>query len=157
MIDNNLWGLLCALFLKMIGIKIDEGARAGLGFLACSSWVPLEATLLAWIGTTPGKWLLNIRLLSVDGTPLKFGRTFQRARRVWIYGLGLGLLIFPLFTLIYSYYELHKHGTSTWDNRGGTKIQHGHLNGLRRSILVLLCASLLLITLVVILSTVSGS
>jgi hypothetical protein len=44
MIDNNLWGLLCALFLKMIGIKIDEGARAGLGFLVCSSWVPLEAT-----------------------------------------------------------------------------------------------------------------
>jgi hypothetical protein len=151
MIDNNLWALVFALLLKAVGIRIGEMEGAGLGFLVCSSWVPVEATLLAWVGTTPGKWLFNIRLLSLDGKPLGFGLAFQRARRVWIYGLGLGLLVFPLITVIYSYFELKKRGASTWDTRGGIQSQHRQLNGARKLILTfLLCALFLLLSLVAI-------
>jgi uncharacterized RDD family membrane protein YckC len=155
MVDNSPWALILRSLLMAMGIGIDKSEGAGFGFLVAAAWIPVEAILLAWVGATPGKWLFNIRLSSSDGTPLRVGRLFQRARGVWIYGLGLGLLVFPLIMMIYSYFELKKHNATTWDRSCEIEVQHRQLNGVRKVIIVSLCALLTLLTLVAILPTVT--
>lgn len=54
-------------------------------------FIPLEAILLHKFGTTPGKWIMGIRLEYLHGGNLPFSEAIQRSYSVFIKGMGLGI------------------------------------------------------------------
>ncbi len=52
-------------------------------------------------------------------------QAFQRSARVWFFGLGAGLPIVSLVTLVTAYNKLTKEGITSWDRVGNFSITHG--------------------------------
>lgn len=67
--------------------------------------IPLNALLLSRFGTTPGKWLMGIRVLSCNGNHMSFADAKNREWNVLRYGYGFHLPIYTYIRLIKSYKE----------------------------------------------------
>jgi hypothetical protein len=91
---------------------IFEGVLKGL--LDYLPYILLDGLALAHIGTTPGKWLLNIRLRSHDGKLLDIQTSLIRSVRVWILGFALGS-VFAVISLPFSWFVATKYGKFLWD------------------------------------------
>ncbi len=97
----------------------------GTSVLVLLVWMVVEPFVLTHFENTPGKALLNIRLKTTDGRSLKLDQAFQRSARVWFFGMGAGLPIVSLFTLVTSYNKLKKEGITSWDKVGDFSVTHG--------------------------------
>ncbi|MFD2262252.1 RDD family protein [Lacibacterium aquatile] len=64
--------------------------------------VLLEVPVLAWSGSTPGKWLMGVKLRRQNGSRIDFRGLVRRNLRLWYYGLGAGIPIAMPFTLWFS-------------------------------------------------------
>ncbi len=103
----------------------------------------VEALLIGFYGTTPGKWLLGIRVVrNSDGRNPDLRRSFLRAFFVWVAGLGMGPPILALPCMSYSFFRLLAKGDTLWDKSLGTNQEYENLNAPR--ILAILAAFLLL-------------
>jgi len=87
--------------------------------------VSIEAVVLFWWETTPGKKLLNIKVIKQDGESLDFGDAFERTARLWLAGLGLGLPVISILTQIYSYTNLVEEKSTYWDRKCSTDVVQG--------------------------------
>ena len=109
-------------------------------------WVPVEALLLAVVGTTPGKALFSIRVATLDGIRPSFPTALSRAARVWVQGTGLGLPLVTLITEAVSYTRLTRTGSTPWDDALALRVEHGRIGPVRGAIMtgliVLVAASL---------------
>jgi len=77
--------------------------------------VVFEGALISCFTTTPGKWLMNIRIEHTYGRRLTFGEAALRAFRVFTNGEGLTIPIFGLYRNWKSY-KRHKKGEELpWD------------------------------------------
>lgn len=77
----------------------------------------LNAALLSWTSTTPGKWLCGVRVVSKNGERITFGRALRREAEVLIAGCGLW---FPLVNIVafgVNGMELLNEGETSWDRR----------------------------------------
>lgn len=101
-------------------------------------WVYIEAQLLCTWGTTPGKWVLGIVLRDPNGQKLSFSNALKRSFSVWLRGIGIGLPLISLFTLINSHDELTKEGTTSWDRDGGFVVSHQKIGPFRITLAILL-------------------
>ncbi|MDO4817452.1 MAG: RDD family protein [Akkermansia sp.] len=86
----------------------------------------LEPLLLCTCGTTPGKALFRLRVRMMgarmqDGqlARLSFGRAFARTLLVFVLGLGMMLSILPIFTMLFSRWQMRRQGVTAWDVRTG--------------------------------------
>lgn len=95
-----------------------------LGMVVLFVWIFIEATLLSTWGTTPGKWLLRITLRDSAGRILTNSDALYRSFLVWWRGLGIGIPIVSLITLIVAYRNLSKNGITTWDHDGNLVLSH---------------------------------
>lgn len=101
-------------------------------------WFVMEAWLLHRFGTTPGKWLLGIRVVNDDGTNLTLKSSSRRSVRVLILGLGLGWgLLLPLCQAM-SWFTTRRIGKPVWDFMGQHKITVSSLKAYKIALLVLL-------------------
>ena len=93
--DYLLWGILTVIVLKG---KIGSLEAPSLLFYA-SFWIYTitEALLICLFGTTIGKRLFGVRILSPDGEKLSFFRSLKRA--FLVFGLGTGFFL-PYVSLI---------------------------------------------------------
>jgi len=108
-------------FLQLLS-KPGGEMLAGLAFLF--AWVFIEPILLATLGTTPGKWLFNIRLVPPSSSKPDFSTALARSFDVWWRGLGMGLPLVSLITLLFAFNTLRKHGQTAWDKNGGFTVVH---------------------------------
>jgi uncharacterized RDD family membrane protein YckC len=92
-----------------------------------------ESLCLSMFGTTPGKWLFNTHVRTNEGSKLSFGQAMSRTVAVWI--KGLGLWVFSLITLIWSYNKLNNEGITSWDRAGGFQVIHKRI-GIGRTMLI---------------------
>lgn len=84
-------------------------------------YIILEASLISYLGTTPGKSLLGIQVRCVGaGQQMGLGRSFSRAVTVFVAGMGMMISILPLFTIGYSWWTLRSRGITLWDARCST-------------------------------------
>ena len=90
-------------------------AEWALGLLGWLLLVPLEALCLSRWGTTPGKWLMGLRLEHVNGQLLRFEDAAWRVCRVFIKGEGLILPIYNLYRLWKSYKAVSDGEGVEWD------------------------------------------
>lgn len=86
-------------------------------------WLMLESIAIHLVGTTPGKYLLGIRVQCLDGTRLSLGVSVLRAFRVYVLGMGMVLWIFPLICHCLSLWVLLKTKMTFWDRVGGTEVR----------------------------------
>lgn len=88
-------------------------------------WLPfivLEGALIAFVGVTPGKWLLGIRLgrIGTAGPTLGFLQCLNRAFMVFVCGMGMMFSFLPFITCGISWWMLRRRGITPWDMRCGT-------------------------------------
>lgn len=138
--DYALWGLMLALLLTQLrGIgAVGAGTAYWLAHplvapsLISLTWVPLEALLVAAVGTTPGKWLFGIYLqLAISDayarldTRAQLVRGLRRALRVWVEGVGCGFpLVAPVMVAI-AYEKLAENQETDWDFALDCLVTHG--------------------------------
>lgn len=133
----TLIGLLWALIDEESLMAIDDTV---LSFLMLFVWTLLDGVYMTYFGTTLGKKLMGIRVLTLDGQRISRHDAFRRARLVWLRGMGLGLGIVQLIANIVAYNKLNKEGISTWDRDLKLQVAHRKIGVLR----LLVCPAVVL-------------
>jgi hypothetical protein len=124
------------LFAALVGFEMLAFAGAWLSILILLLQVPIEALLLSSLGTTPGKALYGIGVAQSDGTPPPFDRALKRAFLVYLKGMGLGIPIVSLVTIIIGYRTLTRAGQASWDADTQLMVHHRALGAGRIVVLV---------------------
>lgn len=106
-------------------------------------WIVVEAVFVASIGTTPGKYLVGIRIEKPGGALLSLSESFSRAASAWAIGCACFLPLVPLLTLNAQYNRLREGRPATWDARGGFVVVHTPLGTARSLLLVLVVLGVL--------------
>jgi uncharacterized RDD family membrane protein YckC len=81
-------------------------------------WAFVEANLLSSLGTTPGKWLLGIRVMTYQGKKPALLGAFKRSIGVWWYGLGAGIVPLMPVMMAVNCARLMKQRLMRWDRTG---------------------------------------
>ncbi|RYD49048.1 MAG: RDD family protein [Verrucomicrobiaceae bacterium] len=100
-------------------------------FLQYVPWFILEALLIHYTGTTPGKWLLGLKVTNLDGSRLDLAASTRRSLRVMLLGVGFGWSILAVFCQTLSYFTAKRLGSTLWDHTGGHRVNAAPLNPLR--------------------------
>ena len=138
--DYAIWGLLLALLLselKGAGV-VPEHLQYLLGhpliapILITFTWIPIEALLIAALGSTPGKWLFGVYLqFSISDayarrdTQAQLKRAVRRAFRVWWEGMAFGFPLLAPILVAVSYEKLTQNQETDWDFAQDVLVTHG--------------------------------
>lgn len=87
--------------------------------------VPVLALFVGLTGTSPGKWAAGVRVLTPAGRPLGLRKGFKRELSVYLFGMGLGIPLISLITLIGSYNKLKNDKRMDWDVAAGAVVSYG--------------------------------
>jgi len=96
------------------------------------SWLSAStviAPLLAWKGTTPGKFLFGLRVMAWDGKPIGLGRAFKREALLLFWGAGFAIVFFSLVMMIRSYNEVDKGAEARWDEMMNLRVEGRTVTG----------------------------
>lgn len=110
-------------------VPVPLGVFWAVGLLTPLIWILFEAWFIALWGATPGKALLQVSVTKEDGTHLSYGCALHRAFSVWVRGIGLGIPIVMLVTMIVAYSKLTIHRITTWDRRMVLRVRHEIIGG----------------------------
>ena len=126
------------LFFMFLGVTFprlfatDEKSYDSLfGLIGIAAYVIFEGFWTNVFGASLGKRLYGIRIDRTNGEAITLGASFQRAFAVWLKGLGIGIPIVSLFTLVTAYQTLNREGQTTWDRDFHFRIDHARLSWLR--------------------------
>ena len=133
--DYAIWGLVLALLLSRAARARASSPRQSPTGSAircsrrCSSpltLMPIEALLIASLGTTPGKWLFGVYLqFSISDayarrdTRAQLDRGFRRAFRVWWEGIGCGFPLLAPILIAVAYEKIAQNQETDWDFAAG--------------------------------------
>ncbi len=138
--DYAIWGLVLAIALSELrGAGVISAAVAyWLGYpliapiVITATWVPVEALLIAALGTTPGKWLFGVYLqFSISDAYAKrdarsqIQRGLRRALRVWWRGMGCGIVFIAPVLIAYAYEKVARDQETEWDFAEDCLVTHG--------------------------------
>ncbi len=102
-------------------------------------WGFPEAVCLRLFGTTPGKWVFEIKVIPILSERMTSDLAFSRTRMVLLYGMGLGLGVLSLIMNVVSFFDLRRNQMTSWDRKLGLLVTPGKVRW-RRLIGVLLIA-----------------
>src|SRR5947207_643660 len=138
--DYAIWGLVLAIVLSELrgaGV-LSSGTAYWLGYpliapiIITASWVPVEALLIAALGTTPGKWLFGVYLqfsisdaYALRDAKSQIQRGFRRAFRVWWSGMGCGIVPLAAVLIAYAYEKVAREQETEWDFAEDCLVAHG--------------------------------
>jgi protein-S-isoprenylcysteine O-methyltransferase Ste14 len=106
-------------------------------------WVAIEALLLYSWRTTPGKWLVKIRVQSAREERISFPSALDRSFTVFCFGLGCMIPFLYVFSMLIAYQDLMNTGTTRWD-RGKFRVAHAAVGPGRIAVVVLVVLALLI-------------
>ncbi|MCB1115511.1 MAG: RDD family protein [Chlamydiia bacterium] len=136
MIDYSLFILIIGFLIGFFNVNLGSVSSFS-GMLMIFLWTFIEAFLLATWGTTPGKWFLKVWVRDEHHHKLSFSEGMSRSFSVWWLGMGAGIPIVSLITMIVAAVKLSNKGETTWDGRRKLKVFHDQV-GLIRSLVVIL-------------------
>ena len=140
MLDYLFFGFICGVIIGIFDIPIPEYNQPFLGLGIIFLWVFLEAIFVSTWGTTPGKWMLKSRVRTSNGKKLSFLNALNRSFGVWWLGMGAGLPIVSLVTMIVAAVKLSNTQVTTWDRTGHFRVEHGKVGWFRTVIVVIIFA-----------------
>lgn len=106
-------------------------------FVKYVPWFVVEILALHYFGTTPGKWLLGIRVTNNDGSLMTLTESTHRALRVMFAGVGFGWELLAVFCQALSVFTAKRLGSPLWDHAGGHRVTVAPLLPIR--VLALVC------------------
>ncbi|MDR1529730.1 MAG: hypothetical protein LBS40_04950 [Burkholderiales bacterium] len=96
-----------------------------------ATWIPIEALLMAAVGTTLGKWLFGVYVQFRVSNPYAprdsfscWRYAFARAFRVWWQGMALGFLPLLAFVAARSQAMLERFEETSWDDDHDVLVTH---------------------------------
>jgi uncharacterized RDD family membrane protein YckC len=101
-------------------------------------WLIIEILLIHRFATTPGKWLLGMRVLNADGTKLSLAESTRRAGRVFLIGIGLGWPYVSVFCQALSAFTTHRIGAPLWDHMGKHRVTYKPFSSWKIGLFVML-------------------
>ena len=113
-------------------------------------WFMLESLLLQRCGTTPGKWLLGLKVVNDDGSLLSLAAAARRSARVLCLGLGFGWGVLTLVLQIMAFFTAKRLGRPLWDHSGGHRVTAAPLKPLHLVAYVLLLFAALQLQMIVV-------
>jgi len=137
MFDYSLFFLVMGLILRTFAFRIMMMGGSIYLMICLFLWVFIEAFLLSTWGTTPGKWLLRTSIRSSNYQKLTFSDALNRSFSVWWLGMGAGLPIVFVITMIVASVKLSNMGQTTWDRRNDYHIKHRKVGTARTVIIIL--------------------
>lgn len=127
-LDVGCFGGLLGMVMGTVAPDALLGANdIALNLMLLALWVPVETLLISAYGTTPGKALLRIRVTNADGYSLSPGTALERSFQVWMRGMGFGIPLVSLVTMVMAYNRLEKQGSTTWDHALGVRVTQRHV------------------------------
>lgn len=75
-----------------------------------------DITLLAGFGSTPGKWLLGVRVMGPDGAPPSLPAMLKRVAILWSAGLALRVPVLGMIAQVGAGLRLISKGSTLWDS-----------------------------------------
>jgi hypothetical protein len=107
----------------------------------------LDALIHKVAGNSPGKALLGLEVGTSTAQPLSFGEYLRRNLSLWLRGLGLGIPVVSLCTLVQQYSRLGEGLQTSYDDRLGARVRQAPTGWLRRLVFgVSFCAMLVGLT-----------
>ncbi|MFT4177184.1 MAG: RDD family protein [Luteolibacter sp.] len=125
---SGVWWLILWASGRNIG---DAWANPLLMMVQFIPWFVIETILLHYFGTTPGKWLLGLRVENADGSRLSLAAARTRSIRVFLVGIGMGVNVFSLICQGVSWMVARRFGNALWDFAGGHRVVSRTLGPLR--------------------------
>lgn len=86
--------------------------------------IVLEAIYLSLFGTTPGKWVMGIRVLKLDGKRLNIAAAFGRAFGAHGLGIAFGIPVLNLIAAAINRGQLLSDGKTIWESYSGGLTHH---------------------------------
>jgi uncharacterized RDD family membrane protein YckC len=136
--------------------SIADSEQMLLGMLAVFAYVPFEALLLSSSGSTPGKRLFALRVRTLDGSPLDFGRALQRSLRLYVYGQALGVPLLTWLAKALALERFRRTGTTIWDEQCGTEVEYAPMSPNRRLFAGMLVAGYLALMVSMLMTKMGG-
>lgn len=99
----TLWQLFLVIVLDMNLSNRGSGGDVLDAVMQLLLMLVLEPVFLRLLGTTPGKWILGLRVTGEDGKHLTLAQARSRTWKVWFRGMGLGIPIYNLVRYWKSY------------------------------------------------------
>jgi uncharacterized RDD family membrane protein YckC len=138
MVDLFLFSLMAGIILGLYAPSMAALPNSLLTVGILFAWIFQESVLLANCGTTPGKWFFKIKVRNSRGQKLTFSEALNRSFGVWIKGMGAGVPLLNLITLLSSRSKLKRDGITTWDEEGGFVVTHGKIGVFRSAVVAVL-------------------
>lgn len=113
-------------WLLMYVVGRDIGAAIRNPWLQLSvyfPWFAIEAWIIHRFGITPGKWLLDLRVVNEDESKLSLKASIWRSIRVLITGVGFGWGLLSVLCQGMSWFTTKRLGKPVWDYLGGHKVE----------------------------------
>ena len=129
MFDLTIWtivtGYSVGVSFPSVVLKISEATGGNeylLGIVLLPLAMMVDSVCMAAFGQTPGKAIAGIRVVQIGGDRLSFAEAFARDIQVYVKGLGLGIPIVALFTLVASHSKVKSGQETSWDESVGTRV-----------------------------------
>ena len=135
MFDYCWFGIVLLFILGSVGLSLAENPFGIL--LIPFLWVFVEAIFLSTWGETPGKWLVQTSVRRSNGQKLSFRDAIYRSFSVWWIGMGAGIFIVSLITMIVACVKLSNNKITTWDRSGKFDVRHRTIGPLRIIVLAI--------------------
>jgi uncharacterized RDD family membrane protein YckC len=116
MLDMLFWLSFSSGFCAMVGWPLKEWLLSDLFLvIAMPLWIPLEGLMLHFLGATPGKLLLGLRVSTSDNSRLPLATATIRALRCFFMGMGALYPIVIPFCHAFSWWFTRRQGMAIWD------------------------------------------
>ncbi len=128
--------LLTLVFASVVGQFIEDSALFDFlfYFVMVGVVVVYESFMLAKFQTTAGKWLLKVQVVKRDGSKISFDDSLARSWYCQAWGNGLCVPLLSFIANIIAYNKLNSTGTTSWDEKAGTRIEIGRLSTARKAV-----------------------
>ncbi|MDE6641500.1 MAG: MerR family transcriptional regulator [Acetatifactor sp.] len=117
--DLLLYSVIWDVFLALVmGVNISMRSAGGKildKIVILSVMLFVEPVLLALFGTTPGKWILGLRVTDNAGECLTFEEARARTWKVCLHGMGLSIPIWSIVRMWKSYKVCVEEETQEWE------------------------------------------
>lgn len=116
-----------------LGIYTEDAATIQLLLQITSYiiWIFIEALFISLYGATPGKWILNTKVVNINGEFLEYNQALKRSFLVFVKGFGLSIPLINLITMGYWYYKIKNvektFGLTSWDKECGSRVITGKI------------------------------
>jgi len=133
------------LFFMLLGVafprlfaKYDKSLDVLSGVIGAAAYAVFEGFWTNVFGASLGKRLYAIRIERTNGEEMTLGASLQRSFTVWIKGIGIGIPLISLVTLIAAHRRLSLEGQTSWDRDFHFRVSHRKLSWLRWLFILLL-------------------